>query len=565
MKKLIAAFVLLGLAGVGVWAYLTYGVVKVEPTIMEATISRGDITEAVTATGTLEALRTVQVGSQVSGTVSEMDADYNSIVKQGQVIARIDPTLLQVQVDIQQANIEKQQTDIESQKIQLLDARRTLARTQDLLAAKLTTQQALEQAQLAVDTKVAGIASSEKALIQTQKALDQAKLNVSYCTITSPIDGVVVQRQADVGQTVQASMTAPQFFQLAQDLTTLRLTGGVDESDIGKIRPGQVVTFTVQAYPKTFRGVVDRVRLNATNSNNVVTYQVVANVDNQNLELRPSMTATLKIIIETAPNVVKIPNNALRFKPTKDMYEALGATPPQPGQRPGMNAQAADANGQPPAPGAPQMAQNASAPGAQPGQSAQPGQGQNGQGQNRQNRNGGRGGFGSSSGATPEQMAQLQQQYGRPGGGNGGGRGGGRGGRGKNADAAANEVKGPLVPLTDRGKDKVDDLFAALDRPTNPGSLWTWDPTTKQLKAISVRTGITDGTFTELIAGDVQPNVTKVLTGIIVPVSVKPGANPLMGNQPGRGANPGGLTPGNQGGGGRGAGGGGGGGGRGGN
>jgi HlyD family secretion protein len=590
MKKLIAAIVILGLGAAGVWAYMTYGVVKVEPQILEATITRGDITEVVQATGTLEALRTVQVGSQVSGTVSDILADYNSIVKKDQVIARIDPSLLQVQVEIQKANIAKQETDITSQQIQLEDAQRTLGRTKELYANKLATQQAVEQAELTVRTRTASIESAKKSLFQTQKSLEQAELNVSYCTIHSPIDGVIVQRIVDVGQTVQASMTSPQFFVVAQDLTTLRLTGGVDEADIGKIRPGQTVTFTVTAYNKTFRGVVDRVRLNAQNQNSVVTYQVVANVENPNLELRPSMTATLKIVIETAPNVVKIPNAALRFKPTKDQYEALGATPPTPGQRPGgpgMNAGGgpggpggAQDKGNAPA-GAP-GANGASAPPPQAGAAPpagdqppadQPQQQQNGRGgrNSRNNRNGSGGqGFGGQGGTqlTPEQIAQFQQQYGNGARGTGGtGRTGGQGRGGRNQQPA-NATAGPIVPLTERGKDKVDDLFAALDRPSAMGAVWTWDPAAKQLKAVTVRTGISDGSFTELVAGDLTPNVSKVLTGIIVPVVVKPGSNPLMGNQPGRG-NPGGMQPGGQGGpgggGGGGRGGGGGGGGRGGN
>jgi HlyD family secretion protein len=594
MKKLIAAVVVLGLGAAGVWAYLTYAVVKVEPQILEATITRGDITEVVQATGTLEALRTVTVGSQVSGTVSDILADYNTIVKKDMIIAKIDPSLLQVQVEIQKANIAKQETDIASQQIQLEDAQRTLARTKELFANKLATQQAAEQADLAVRTRAASIESAKKSLFQTQKSLEQAELNVSYCTIKSPIDGVIVQRIADVGQTVQASMTSPQFFVVATDLTTLRLTGGVDEADIGKIRPGQTVTFTVTAYNKTFRGVVDRVRLNAQNQNSVVTYQVVANVDNPNLELRPSMTATLKIVIETAPNVVKIPNSALRFKPTKDMYEALGATPPTPGQRPGgpgMNGQ----NGAPGGPGGPGMtpgsapagapasgapaagaaASGASAaaqttpPAADPNaQNPQSGRTGGRGGSNRNNRNAGGTGFGgqnSSATLTPQELAILQQQYGSRTGGRGGAGGAGGSGRGGRNGQPANAVTGPVVPLTERGKDKVDDLFAALDRPNAMGSVWTWDPAGKQLKAVTVRTGISDGAFTELVAGDLQPNVSKVLTGIIVPVVVKPGANPLMGNQPGRG-NPGGMQPGTPGGGGGGRGGaGGGGGGRGGN
>jgi HlyD family secretion protein len=169
--------------------------------------------------------------------------------------------------------------------------------------------------------------------VQTQALLDQARLNVSYCTIKSPIDGVVVNRFVDAGQSVQASMNTPNFFMIATDLSTMKVAAGVDEADIGRIRPGMPVTFTVEAFKgQKFFGTVEAVRLNAQISNSVVTYPVWINVPNADLRLRPSMTATLQIVTQAANNVVRIPNQALRFRPTADMYRWLGMSPPAAGQ-----------------------------------------------------------------------------------------------------------------------------------------------------------------------------------------------------------------------------------------
>jgi HlyD family secretion protein len=549
MKKLITALVFILIAGGGVYAYYKYGRTEEKPQVIQTLVSRGPITEVVQATGTLEALRTVAVGSQVSGTVSELDVDYNSIVTKGQVIAKLDPTLLETQVKVQQANIEKQQTDIQSSQVQLENDKRTLARAQAQFNAHLLSQQDLDNADLAVKTRIATIDSANKQLVTTTAALEQAQLNVAYCTIKSPIDGVVVQRQVDLGQTVQASTTTPQFFTLAQDLTTLRLTAGVDEADIGKIRPDQDVTFQVDAYPQqVFRGKVDRVRLNATTSNNVVTYQVVANVINTDLKLRPAMTATAKIVIETSDNVLRIPNQALRFKPTADMYSALGLQAPTPGQGRNMAANGGNAGGANAGPAA-STDQASKAPAAAGANGAPDPTAQNGQNQNRRNGNGGggRGGGGFGQGGmasmTPEQRQQLMNQY-------GGGRGGGRGGKGRN-QPAANESTTPGLTITQRAAnaktDKIDDLFAPLQRTTSPGTVYVWDEAGKQLKRIGVSVGITDGQLSEVTSGDLQPGA-QIVTSIIIPLSLRPSANgnPLMGNQP-RGGGPGGMQPGNQG------------------
>jgi HlyD family secretion protein len=576
MKKLVTILIFLALAGGGAYYYYAYARVPEKPTIVQAAVSRGDITEAVSATGTLEALRTVQVGSQVSGTVSDLHGvDFNSIVKKDQIIASLDPSLLQVQVDIQKANIERQQVDIENQKIQLDDAKRTMVRTQEQFDKGLVSTQANEQAILNVKTREASIASSEKMLVQARASLAQAELNVQYCTIKSPIDGVVVNRAVDVGQTVQSSMNVATFFTIATDLTSLKLTAGVDEADIGKIRPNMNVNFSVDSYPnQTFLGTVNAVRLNATTTNNVVTYPVWIDVPNPDLKLRPSMTAQVKIIVQTVSNVVRVPNPGLRFRPTADIYAALGVQAPAPGQgRGNRNAGGQGAGGQGAAgqPGAAQRGTSADSGAAKPadasatGQDAKPAQdakagadGKNAQAQPGQNpndpnsnrRQGGRGGgFGNNANLTPEQRQALADRYQ-----NGGGRGAGRGNR---PQQQMGNVSTRTTSIMNTNADKIDELYEPMPAQISPGQVWTWDEDKKELKQTNVRLGLTDGQFSELLSGDVQVG-QQIVTGVILPVTKSPtnnNSNPLMGPQ--RGGQPGFGPGGPGGGGGRGGGGGG--------
>jgi HlyD family secretion protein len=576
MKKLVLFLILLAAAGGGTFYYYKYGKTVEKPQVIQATVSRGDIIEVVNATGTLEPMRRVDVGSQVSGVVQEIFVDYNSIVKKGQVLAKIDPTLLEVQVDIQKANIERQKMDIENQKVQLEDLNVQLARTQALFDKQLQNQQQLDAAKLAVKNRQAQIGSAEKQMVQTEANLRQAELNVSYTTIISPIDGVVVERRVDRGQTVQASMNAPTFFSLATDLRTLRLSAGVDEADIGRVEVGQKVMFRVDAYGgQEFEGIVDTVRLNATNSNNVVTYPVWIRVPNPELKLRPAMTAQLRVIIQTAANVVRVPNQALRFRPNSEIYTALGLEPPAAGRGRSL---ASEINGDPnggsrgadPSQGARggrnrdrtqgaggQGGAGQAAPG-QPGQTAQPGQ-------DAQNRQGGAG-FGRQSGMgnlTPEQIQAFREKYGRGGGGRGGdrtGQGGqgGRGGQGaggRGASAAQNAT----APQVQLNAEKIDELFEPVQRPEQRATVYTWNPgkTPPELKQVNVRLGVTDGTFSELLSGELQVD-QQVVTGVIIPQAQRPNqpGQSIFG-QPQRGG-PGGLTPGgfgNPGGGGGGGGG----------
>jgi len=266
----------------------------------------------------------------VSGVVSAIHVDYNDIVKKGQLMAEIDPSLLQVQVDIQKANVERQKSDIANQEVQLEDQIVQFGRTKSLFERSLINQQAFETAELAIKTRQSQIASAKKSLVSSQAQLNSALLNVSYTKIKAPADGVVVTRSVDVGQTVQASMQSPSFFIMNEPLDKLKLTANVDEAEIGRIRPGMPVQFTVDSYgDQVFRGTVETVTLNAQTQNNVVTYPVWISVPNPDLKLRPSMTANVLIFVSTANGVTRIPSAATRFRPSTAMFAALGLTPPE--------------------------------------------------------------------------------------------------------------------------------------------------------------------------------------------------------------------------------------------
>jgi HlyD family secretion protein len=268
-------------------------------------IERGDISVIVTATGTLNALTTVQVGSQVSGTISELYADFNSIVKKGQVIAQLDPTSLKAQVAQAEA-------DLERANAQLNQAQRELVRAKTLSEKNLISQADLDVAQTNYELALTNQKSS-------QATLDRAITNLHYATITSPIDGVVISRDVDVGQTVAASLSAPTIFTIANDLTKMQVETSIDEADIGKIQTGQKVDFTVDAYPdKHFTGSVSQVRLNPSIVQNVVTYPVIIDVDNPELLLKPGMTANVTVLIDQRENVLKVRSAALKFMPSMD-------------------------------------------------------------------------------------------------------------------------------------------------------------------------------------------------------------------------------------------------------
>ena len=307
------------------------------PAFSTAVVARGDVVQSVKATGTLEAVTTVQVGSQVSGTIAELLADFNSQVKKGQVVARLEPSLFQTQVDQARATLVKLQSDAERARVALEDAKVQQRRAETLSSQQLLPTSELESARVATAQADAALKSAQAQIAQARAALGQAEVNLSHATITAPIDGIVISRNVDIGQTVAASMQAPVLFTIAQDLRHMQVNASVDEADIGKIAPTQLVNFQVDAYPgKTFVGSVRQVRLAPVVDQNVVSYVTVIDVPNPELQLKPGMTANVAITIARADDVLKVPNAALRYRPDAATLEAHGqAAAPQPAaQRP---------------------------------------------------------------------------------------------------------------------------------------------------------------------------------------------------------------------------------------
>src|SRR4026207_2491814 len=280
-----------------------------------ATITRGPITQAVTATGTLNPVVNVQVGSQVSGNIANLFVDFNSQVKAGQVVAQIDPALFQAAVTQAEGDLANAQATLELAKV-------NAKRTQELFAKKTSSQADVDQA-------MATLHQAEANVKIKQGALDKAKADLEHCTITSPIDGVVISRSVDVGQTVAASLQAPVIFQIANDLTKMQIDSNVAEADVGVVQVGQDVDFTVDAFPtQTVRGKGVQVRNAPITVQNVVTYDTVIGVSNPDLKLKPGMTANVSIIAARKDNVLQIKNAALRYRPTESGPAEMGSRSP---------------------------------------------------------------------------------------------------------------------------------------------------------------------------------------------------------------------------------------------
>jgi len=314
MKKyLVAAVVLAIIAAVSVYFVksrkpeITYKTVKVE---------RGTVVSTVAATGNLSAVTTVQVGTQVSGTIQKLYVDYNSRVKKGQTIAEIDPSLFSAAVEQSQGNALSAEANLQKAKVTLVDAERTWKRNKQLLADGIVSQGDYDVAETAWQSAKTSLKAAEGALAQAKGALQQARTNLRYSIIRSPVDGVVISRAIDVGQTVAASFQTPTLFTIAQDLTKMQIEVSVDEADISRTAVGQSATFTVDAYPEMkFNGKVVQIRSAPVITQNVVTYVVVVNVDNSDLKLLPGMTANVAIQVAKKEDVLKISPAALRFKP----------------------------------------------------------------------------------------------------------------------------------------------------------------------------------------------------------------------------------------------------------
>lgn len=281
-----------------------------ETTYRTVKLERGDISIVVTATGTLSADTTIQVGTQVSGTIAKLFADFNSVVKKNQVIALLDTTFLQTQVEDAQANLDGAVAKVNQ-------TERDFGRTQDLFKKSLASQADYDAAKANYEYAVAARNSAAA-------ALNRARINLKYATIRAPISGVVISRNVDVGQTVAASLAAPLLFMIANDLTKMQVQANIDEADIGKIHVGQDVKFTVDAYPdQQFQGKVGQVRLQPNVIQNVVNYTVIIEAPNPDLKLMPGMTATITVLVDRRDNVLKLPNLALRFQPDQKELEAL--------------------------------------------------------------------------------------------------------------------------------------------------------------------------------------------------------------------------------------------------
>jgi HlyD family secretion protein len=556
MKKIVAALIVILAAGLaGVYALRDR---PQEPQVTTARVTRGSIVEAVGATGALEAVTTVQVGSQVSGNILELHADFNSIVRKGQVLARLDPSLFETQIEQARANLVRAQAEVERLRVTIDDARTKLSRARDLDARKLIPRADLETAEVTLRAAEAQLRSAEAQVTQAQASLNQNQVNLQHTVIHSPIDGIVISRNVDVGQTVAASMQAPTLFLLAADLTKMKVSASIDEADVGRIRPGQHVVFRVDAYPTDdFTGTVSQVRLQPTVLQNVVTYSTVIEVPNPELKLKPGMTANVTIEIARRDEALRIPNGALRFRPTREIFAAFGQSetdlmPGGPGRRSpadGPTSQAPDVN--PLQPVANRLlpfldpAVAAQEPPQQQPTRDQQGRGGRGFGQDPEQRRRMLERFQQMS---PEEQEQMRQRM---------------RGRGLDPDAilgrpsnpepeepASTGQPAPSQQAPAAGKPSqakpaparpdastIDSLFGPLPPTESTGRVWLF--VTGQLKPVRVRLGISDGTNTELLDGDLEVG-TELVTGVTLsetrpPATTGGARSPLMPGRPGGG------------------------------
>lgn len=305
------------IGGGGGFAYTRYAAKAKEPPVRfeTAKVDRGPIVAKITASGTLSALVTVQVGSQVSGRIRELFVDFNSPVKKGEILARIDPQLFEAALEQARANHLAAAADVKSAEASALNAQQQLARTEALLQRKLVAPSDYDAARASADVARAQVDSAKGHLAQQTAALHQASINLAYTTIRSPIDGIVVSRNVDVGQTVAASLQAPVLFVLAEDLRRMQVDTNVAEADIGKLTPGMTARFRVDAYPsREFVGKVRQIRNAPQVVQNVVTYDAVIDVQNPELQLKPGMTANVSFVYAEKADVLRLPNAALRFR-----------------------------------------------------------------------------------------------------------------------------------------------------------------------------------------------------------------------------------------------------------
>ena len=322
LKKLLILAVFAG-AGWGIWEYF-FAPQPVNYGLTTSTVTRGDITSSVTATGELNAINVVEIGTQVSGKVQEIYVDFNSPVKAGQLIALIDPSVLKLTLNESEASLAVNQASVQSAQASLDDAQKKLARNKELLNRKLIARSEVDTSEADVKMKKAALQEAKSRVTQAQASLARARTNLNYTRITSPVNGVIIDRKVDAGQTVAANYQTPTLFKVAEDLTHMKIETKVDEADIGTVAEGQFVTFRVDAFPdETFAGKVVQVRISPNTSDNVVTYTVIIHVDNPALKLKPGMTANVSIETAKAENVLRIPVAALRFTPPEELLATI--------------------------------------------------------------------------------------------------------------------------------------------------------------------------------------------------------------------------------------------------
>ncbi|MBX3735149.1 MAG: efflux RND transporter periplasmic adaptor subunit [Candidatus Didemnitutus sp.] len=479
MKKLLLFLVVIGVAGAGWYYYSIRSRADSAPEFTTTTVARGDILQQVTATGQLDSVVSVDVGSQISGLIQKLYVDFNSPVKKGDKLVEIDPATYQQKLRQAEANLASAEASNQLQKV-------NTERVKELFAQKLVTQQEYDQA-------VAQLQQSNASLVTARATVENAKVDLERCTITSPIDGIVINKQTEEGKTVAASLNAPVLFTIANDLSKMQITAAVAEADIGSVAESQQVTFTVDAFPnRSFHGQVVQVRNAPKTTNNVVTYDTIISVDNRDLKLRPGMTANVSIIVARRDNVLRIANAALRLRVPESVAvkrdEPVAAKP--------------DASAK----------KDAAAPASAPVAASSGGEGQ-----------GGRRGSGMFANFTPEQRQKMRQIT---------------------VELGIDFRNGPPTP-EQREQLRKAMIEAGLPVPESSSSARPGEAvvTTRKvyklvglapnqsLEEFTIKAGITDGTATEVIDGLKEGDV--IVTSVSVPnaaaQSGRPAANPFGG------------------------------------
>lgn len=319
MKKIKKRYITAGIVTICVLFIIISGALKNKVEYEMAPIERRTITQVVEASGTINPVNTVSVGSTVSGLISAIYVDFNSVVKKGQLLAEIDPRTFQATVDQNLALVNSAQADLSNKQAAFEMSTKTLKRYKNLYARSFVPKSELDQAEADYKADFAQVNAARAKITQARAQYNQSLVNLNYTKITAPVDGMIISREIDLGQPVAASFQAPELFTIAQDLEKMQIEVNVSEADIGKVKEGQEVTYTLDGYPNSeFYGKVTQVRISPTTVSNVVTYSVIVTVDNSDLKLKPGMTANVSIITAKNENVLCVPNIALKFTPKTD-------------------------------------------------------------------------------------------------------------------------------------------------------------------------------------------------------------------------------------------------------